>query len=121
MYQIFKKFMVFLALISVMSSSAWAFSPEVLFDDAVASQAVMQDVHLINKSQITSVSDNQTVPMPEQFCDHACHISAHITAIETNEVVSTLSQLGSTIFKIEPKDQFTNPVLKSLYRPPALI
>ena len=60
MYQIFKKFMVFLALISVMSSSAWAFSPEVLFDDAVASQAVMQDVHLINKSQITSVSDNQT-------------------------------------------------------------
>lgn len=70
MYQIFKKFMVFLALISVMSSSAWAFSPEVLFDDAVTSQAVMQDVHLINKSQITSVSDNQTnqtVPMPEQF------------------------------------------------------
>ncbi len=124
MYQIFKKFMVFLALISVMSSSAWAFSPEVLFDDAVASQAVMQDVHLINKSQITSVSDNQTnqtVPMPEQFCDHACHISAHITAIETSEVVSTLPQLDSMTFQIEPKNQFTNPVLKSLYRPPALV
>lgn len=121
MYQLFRKFMVFLALISVMSSSAWAFSPEVLFDDAVTSKAVIQDVHLINKSHVSSISDNQNLPVPEQFCDHACHISAHITAIETSAVVSSLPKLDSMIFKIETKDQFTNPVLKSLYRPPALV
>lgn len=120
MYQIFRKFMVFLALISVMSSSVWAFSPEVLFDDATTSQALMQDVHLINKSHVNSISVNENVPMPEQFCNHACHISAHMMAIETSEIVNSIPQLDSTIFKIESKDQFTNPVLKSLYRPPAL-
>lgn len=112
--------MVFLALISMLSTSAWAFSPEVLFDDAITSQSVMQDVHLINKSHVSSISDNENVPMPEQFCNHACHISAHMTAIETSEIVNSLPQLDSTTFKIESKDQFTNPVLKSLYRPPAL-
>ncbi|MGP1716414.1 MAG: hypothetical protein ACTS9Y_04485 [Methylophilus sp.] len=113
--------MAFLALISVLSSSAWAFSPEVLFDDAVSSQAVMQDVHLINKSQVNSNADIKNAPMSEPFCDHACHISAHITAIETSEVINTLPKLDSSTYKIESRDQFTNPVLKSLYRPPALV
>jgi hypothetical protein len=112
--------MVYLALISVMSSSAWAFSPEVLFDDSASSQAFIQDMHLINKSHLPLISNSEIVTTTEQFCDHACHISAHIIAIETTEMVSKVLKLDSFIFKIESKDQFINPVLKSLYRPPAL-
>lgn len=121
MFQLIRKFMAFLALVSVLSSSAWAFSPEVLFDDVVSSQAVMQDVHLINKSQVNSNSDIINVPISEQSCDHACHISAHITAIETSGISHILPDLDSSTYNIESKDQFTNPVLKSLYRPPALV
>jgi hypothetical protein len=120
MVQFFRKMMAFLALISVLSSSAWAFSPEVLFDDAASSPAALHDVHLMNKSHVNSDMDNDSVPMPEQFCDHACHISAHITAIETSQMVNQIPTLDSNIFHVESKDQFTNPVLKSLYRPPAL-
>lgn len=120
MYPLFKKIMAFLALISLLSSSAWAFTPEVLFDDAVSSQIVMQDVHLMQKSHVHADADDGQ-SLPGQFCDHACHISAHITAIETSEIVNSLPQSDTIIFKIEPGDQFTNPVLKSLYRPPALV
>jgi hypothetical protein len=121
MLQIFKKFMAFLTLISVLSSTAWAFSPEVLFDDSVTAQTVKQDIHLIQRSAMHSGKEVSNTTLPESFCNHACHISAHILGIVTAEATNQVLPLDTTIYNVESNDQFTNPVLKSLYRPPALV
>lgn len=113
--------MAFLTLISVLSSTAWAFSPEVLFDDAATAEAVKQDIHLIQMSAMHSGNEVSNTSIPESFCNHACHISAHILGIVTAEATNEVLSLDSTIFNVESNDQFTNPVLKSLYRPPALV
>lgn len=119
MLHIFKKFMAFLTLISVLSSSAWACSPVVLFDDAATVQAVNQDIHLIPLFPLHFGEEISIKAPRDSFCNHACHISAHMLGIVTSEAKNVVPKLDSTIFNIESDDQLTNPILKSLYRPPA--
>ncbi|HSH86417.1 MAG: hypothetical protein ACAH08_02000 [Methylophilus sp.] len=116
MHPLFKKFLAFIALLSVISSSAWAVSPVVMADDVFMSEnTLLQDVHTQNETQ-ESPQQHQ-----ESTCNHACHFSAHILGLISHGVLHVIPVLDSGIYSFHRPHQVSHPFLQGLYRPPILL
>jgi hypothetical protein len=115
MHPLFKKFLTFVALLSILSSSAWAVSPVVMVDDVfTAENTQVLDVHLQKKTHENSQQHQ------ESTCNHACHFSAHILGLVSSGIANVTPALNSGIYIFLISPQVNHPILQGLYRPPIL-
>lgn len=116
MHPFIKKLFAFIALLSLLSSSAWAVSPQVLVDDVFAPEnAAMLDAHM-QQSADDSRPSNQ-----ESTCNHACHFSAHLLGLISGDIAHAMPRLDTGAYSVEALDSISFPFLKGLYRPPILL
>jgi hypothetical protein len=116
MHPFLKRVLAFIALLSILSSSAWAVSSQVLVDDLFTSEnTAMLDEHLHQNM------DDSRPPHQESTCNHACHFSAHLLGLISGEIAPAIPRLDTGMYSIEAPDQVSHPLLKGLYRPPILL
>ncbi|HSI46008.1 MAG TPA: hypothetical protein VK950_07500 [Methylophilus sp.] len=116
MHLFLKKLFAYIALLSLLSSSAWAVSPQVLVDDLFpVENAYALDVHLQQHV------DDSRQPHQESTCNHACHFSAHLLGLISGEMAPAVPRLDTGSYSIEAPDPVSYPILKGLYRPPILL
>ncbi|MGQ3169247.1 MAG: hypothetical protein ACT6RZ_01135 [Methylophilus sp.] len=116
MHPFIKKLFAFIALLSLLSSSAWAVSPQVLVDDVFAPEnTAMLDVHL------QQGTDDSRPPHQESTCNHACHFSAHLLGLISGDITPAIPRLDSGSYTSIACNNVSYPFLKGLYRPPILL
>jgi hypothetical protein len=115
MHPLFKKFLALIALLSILSSSAWAVSPLVITDDIFTPEDTqLLDVHLQKKTQENSQQHQ------ESTCNHACHFSAHILGLVSNGIAHVMPARDAGVYTFPIPSQVNHPFLQGLYRPPIL-
>lgn len=111
-----KRLFAFIALLSLLSSSAWAVSPQVLVDDVFAPEnTALLDVNLQQSA------DDSRPPHQESTCNHACHFSAHLLGLISGDITPVITQLDSGSYTSLAFNSVSYPFLKGLYRPPILL
>lgn len=116
MHPFIKRLFAFIALLSLLSSSAWAVSPQVLVDDVFAPEnTAMLDVH------VQQSAHDRHQPHQESTCNHACHFSAHLLGLISGDIAPAIPRLDTGTYNIEVSNPLSYPLLKGLYRPPILL
>lgn len=117
MRNFFRKFLACFTLMTILSSSAWAISPEVLLNEVFAKESVSQDMHLINKDHSHAKKDTKNHSVPDT-CNHTCHSSAHLVGLVSVKSLIVNKQGDTDTFNAYFENQITSPQLQGLYRPP---
>ncbi|MGP1717096.1 MAG: hypothetical protein ACTS9Y_07950 [Methylophilus sp.] len=115
MHPFIKKLFALIALLSLLSSSAWAVSPQVLVDDVFAPENTTVDAHMQQSA------DDSRPPHQESTCNHACHFSAHLLGLISDDIAHAMPRLDTGAYSVEALDSISFPFLKGLYRPPILL